>query len=196
MIGRGEPVGKELLQELYFEQCLSAQEIADRLELSYHKVSYWMDRHGLQRRQHREASYLRHNPDGEKFQIDLSDRELFVAGVALYLGEGDKTNPSLTLTNSDVRVHRLWVRFLARVCHVPAAGLKAHIDYHADLAYPALRAFWSTELGIPETNFERPTLKATRQAAGQRQKRRAQHGTLHVRFHDSRLKVLMMSWMD
>ena len=196
MSSRGEPVGKELLQDLYFHRGLSAQEIADRLELSYHKVAYWMDRYGLQRRQRSEASYLRHNPEGDKFQLDLSDRELFVAGVALYLGEGDKTNPSLVLTNSDVRVLLLWLRFLANVCHVPAARLKAHIDYHEDLAYPALLEFWSNELGIPPGNFERPTLKKARMASGSRRGRRAQHGTVHVRFHDSKLKALMMSWMD
>src|SRR4051812_24300116 len=129
----GEPVSKDLLEELYVQGGLSAQEIADRLSVSYHKVVYWMGRHGLARRSHHEASYIRHNPGGVKFTLDRSDRELFVAGVALYVGEGDKTNPSLIVTNSDVRVLKLWVRFLEQVCGVPAVRLKGHIDYYEDL---------------------------------------------------------------
>lgn len=192
----GEPVSRELLEELYFRRGLSAQEIADRLSVSYHKIAYWMDRHGLERRSGHEASYLRHNPTGDKFRINQSDRELFVAGVALYLGEGDKTNPSLIVTNSDVRVLQLWVRFLEQVCGVPASRLKGHIDYYEDLDYPTVLAFWSGGLGIPAANFERPTLKSGRVAQGKSDGRRNPYGTAHVKFHDAKLKTQMLMWID
>lgn len=196
MLRRGEPISQVLLQQLYFEQGQSAQQIADRLDVSYHKVSYWMDRYGLQRRRQSEAGYLKHNPDGEKFQIDLSNRDLFIAGVALYLGEGDKTNPSLILTNSDPRTLKLWVRFLEIVCNVSPQKLKAHIDYYEDMEYSTLLDFWSGELGVPSENFERPTLKKGRTARGDQRGQRSLYGTVHIRFHDSRLKALMMSWMN
>jgi hypothetical protein len=192
----GEPVSKDLLQELYFQRGLSAQEIADRLSVSYHKIAYWMDRHGLERRSQHEASYLRHNPGGKKFTLDQSDRELFVAGVALYIGEGDKTNPSLIVTNSDARVLKLWVRFLEHVCSVPAAMLKGHIDYYSDLDYPSVLDYWSQQLGIPAANFERPTLKNGRAANGNIDRRRTPRGTAHVKFHDAKLKSQMLKWID
>jgi hypothetical protein len=196
MLKRGEPISHELLQQLYFEQGQSAQQIADRLDVSYHKVSYWMDRYGLQRRRQSEAGYLKHNPDGEKFKIDLSNRDLFIAGVALYLGEGDKTNPSLILTNSDPRTLKLWVRFLEIVCSVSSKKLKAHIDYYEDMEYSTLLNFWSGELGVPSENFEHPTLKKGRTAWGDQRGQRSLYGTVHIRFHDSRLKSLMMSWIN
>ncbi len=192
----GEPVSKDLLKALYFERGLSAQEIADRLSVSYHKIVYWMDRHGLERRSRPEASYLRHNPGGEKFSLNQSDRELFVAGVALYLGEGDKTNPSLIVTNSEVRVLKLWVRFLEQVCGVPTVKLKGHIDYYADLDYPSVLAYWSQQLDIPAANFERPTLKRGRAEKGSGTGRRSPHGTAHVKFHDAKLKKQMLMWID
>ncbi len=192
----GEPVSKDLLEELYFQRGLSAQEIADRLSVSYHKIAYWMDRHGLERRNRHEASYLRHNPGGEKFALDLGNRELFVAGVALYLGEGDKTNPSLIVTNSDAKVLNLWVRFLEQVCGVPSSRLRGHIDYYEDLDYQSVLAFWSEELGIPPENFERPTLKRGRVSSGQSDGRRNPYGTAHVKFHDAKLKTQMLMWMD
>lgn len=195
MLKWGEPISKELLEELYYGRSLSVQEIAESLGVSYHKVAYWMDKYSLQRRHWSEASYLKHNPDGEKFCVDLSDRELFITGVALYLGEGRKTGPRLTLTNSDPRVLKLWVRFLERVCNVPPEKLGARIDYYEDLDYPTLLAFWSREIGIPQENFERPFLKEGRTAKGIRG-RRLPYGTAHVRFCDSKLKSLMMSWMD
>ncbi len=196
MLKWGEPVRKELLEKLYFEHDLSAQEIADKLDVSYHKVSYWMDKYGIQRRDWSEASYLRHNPDGEKFCIDLSDRELFVIGVALYLGEGDKRSTALVFVNSDLGILKLWLRFLERVCNVSSDKLKAHISYYEDLSYPALLAYWSEELQIPQENFERPTLKKGKVANGNIDGRRSSYGTVHIRFYDSRLKSLMMSWME
>lgn len=78
----GEPIGKELLEKLYLERGLSVHEIAEALGLKEHKVRYWMDKYGIQRRHWSEANYLKHNPNGEKFRVDLSDRELFIA-VAL-----------------------------------------------------------------------------------------------------------------
>jgi hypothetical protein len=192
----GEPVSKDLLAELYFRRGLSAQQIADRLSVSYHKIAYWMDRHGLQRRSPHEASYRRHNPGGEKFTLNLSKRELFVAGVALYMGEGDKTNPSVIVTNSDVRVLKLWVRFLGQVCGVPAAKLKGHIDCYADLDYSSVLDYWSQQLGIPAANFERPTLKRGRVANGNSDGRRTTRGTAHVKFHDAKLKSQMLKWID
>jgi hypothetical protein len=197
MLRRGEPISQALLQQLYFEQGQSAQQIADRLDVSYHKVSYWMDRYGLQRRRQSEAGYLKHNPDGEKFKIDLSNRDLFIAGVALYLGEGGKTRSwDLDFTNSDPRVLKLWVRFLQQICSVQFEKLKARIDYYEDLDYPGLLKFWSSELGIPVENFGHPTIKSGRVAKGIYQGRRSLYGTLHIRFHDSKLKALMMTWMN
>ena len=191
----GEPISQDILEALYCERKLSAQEIADRLSVSYHKVAYWMDRYGLKRRDRHQASYQKHNPAGDKFSLDCSDRDLFVAGVALYLGEGDKTNPSLIVTNSDPRVLQLWVRFLDVVCGVRPEQLKAHIDYYADLEYRALLQFWSEALRIPAANFEWPTLKAGRPVRPEASGRRSRHGTVHVKFHDAKLKALMLDWM-
>jgi hypothetical protein len=196
MTKRGEPLSKDLLEELYVQRGLSAQEIANRLSVSQNKIVYWMDRHGLPRRSRHAAGYLKHNPNGEKFRISQGNRELFVAGVALYLGEGDKTNPSLIVTNSDVRVLKLWVRFLDQVCDVPASRLKGHIDYYEDIDYSSVLGFWSEQLSIPAANFERPTLKIGRSADGRRKGRRSPYGTAHVKFHDARLKARMLAWID
>jgi len=184
------------LQELYEKRGLSAHEIAVQLGVSDHKVNYWMDQHGIRRRHWSDASYIKHNPNGEKFRIDLSNRELFVAGVALYLGEGDKTNSGLILTNSDPGVVKLWGRFLEEVCHVSPEKLKARIDYYEDLDYSSLLTFWSQELGIPIRNFNRPTIKKGRAAKEIYRGRRSTYGTIHVYFNDSRLKSLMVQWMQ
>ncbi len=196
MLKPGEPIRAELLEELYYGRGLSVHDVSEELSVSHHKVVYWMDQYGMQRRHWSDASYLKHNPGGEKFRIDLSHRELFLVGVALYLGEGDKTNPSLILTNSDPRILKLWIRFLDKVCNVSSQRLKARIDYYEDLDYQMLLAFWSGELGMSSENFDRPTLKKGRAARGNHLGRRSLYGTVHVAFHDSRLKSLMVSWMN
>lgn len=197
MLKWGESVSKALLEDLYLEQGLSAQEIADKLGVSHHKVVYWMDKFDIQRRSWSEASYIKHNPDGEKFSIDTSNRDLFIAGIALYMGEGGKTRSSeIILVNSNAGVLKLWVQFLNEVCGVPNENLKAHISYYEDLDYSEILDFWSRTLNISPDNFGSPTMKEGRVAKGNYQERRIPYGTVHVRFCDSKLKSLLMSWID
>lgn len=184
------------MQELYEKRGLSAHEIAVQLGVSDHKVNYWMDQHDIRRRHWSDATYLKRNPDGEKFRVDLNNRELFLIGVALYIGEGAKGESSLVFTNSDPGVVKVWVEFLEAVCHVPRSKLKARISYYEDLNYPNLLAFWSETLKIPSGNFIRPAEKKGRVSKGIYEGRRSLYGTVQVSFHDSRLMSLMKRWMN
>lgn len=155
-----------------------------------------MDQHGIRRRHWSDATYIKRNPDGEKFRVDQSNRELFLIGVALYLGEGAKSESSLVFTNSDPGVVKLWVQFLEEICDVPPNKLKARISYYEDLNYPNLLGFWSQALKIPIGNFIRPSEKQGRVAKGIYEGRRSLYGTIQVSFHDSRLMALMTKWMQ
>lgn len=94
---------------------------------------------------------------------ELSDRELFIAGVALYWAEGAKSKPHrraevLQFINSDPNVIRVFLRWLdlldvgrdrltLRVCIHETADVKAAEDYWADI------------VGVDVSAFSKATLK-------------------------------------
>ena len=67
----------------------------------------------LQRRKADEIERLR--VEGSDIVGHLSDRDLLIAGTALYAGEGDKRDGSVGFTNSDPRMIDLFCRWL-RTC--------------------------------------------------------------------------------
>lgn len=121
-IQRGQAISKEELERLYLHEHFSMAEIAVHLGCSVNKVVYWMDRYGIARRHWDEASYVKHNPDGDPFVIKEpetdEERELFHLGIGLYIGEGTKSKQRVILSNSDPQVIRTFLRFLREICRV------------------------------------------------------------------------------
>src|SRR6185503_6697997 len=131
-------LGKDLLEELYHQHRLSMAEIAGRLGCSQNKVAYWMEKHGIARRDIGEAIYQWHNPDGDPFEIrepeTEDERRLFDLGLGLYIGEGTKKNPcGVLLANSDPQVIRAFLRFLCEICGVEVNAVFAQINIFDDV---------------------------------------------------------------
>ena len=93
----------------------------------------------------------------------LTDRELFVAGLALYWSEGAKDKPwqrhgRVRFTNSDpdvVAVFLAWLRMLG----VEGSECVYSLSIHESADAETNERWWQDRLGIPETLFRRPVLK-------------------------------------
>ena len=109
-----------------------------------------------QRRRRHEVAQLRANTRG--FARRHLDDAFFIAGVALYWGEGSKAHAELSLSNSDPRALRLfvaWVRsFLA-----PDADFVLRINLHAENDEPGARAFWREATGLGDAACHRTFVK-------------------------------------
>lgn len=87
---------------------------------------------------------------------ELSDRDLLVAGIALYAGEGAKTGQSVLFANTDPRMIVLFLAWLRRFFDVDERRLRVRLYLHDGLDLEAAFAFWSGVTGIPESQFGRP----------------------------------------
>ncbi|WP_328944277.1 hypothetical protein OG259_24880 [Streptomyces sp. NBC_00250] len=93
----------------------------------------------------------------------LSDRELFVAGVALYWAEGakDKTysrRESLQFINSDPTVIALYLRWLD-LLGVTRDRLRLRVSIHESADVAGAERFWADVTGIESSTFRKATLK-------------------------------------
>ena len=86
----------------------------------------------------------------------LSERDLLIAGTALYAGEGSKRDGAVCFTNADARMVRLFCQWLRRFFEVDEARLRARLYLHAGRDLEAATAYWSGVTGVPPTQFRRP----------------------------------------
>jgi transcriptional regulator with XRE-family HTH domain len=86
----------------------------------------------------------------------LSDRDLLIAGVALYAGEGSKTDGAVQFANSDPRMIELFLRFLRSHFVIDEARLRVRLYLHQGLDLARAQAFWVGLTGIPAEQFGKP----------------------------------------
>ncbi|MGW5130248.1 hypothetical protein [Streptomyces sp. NPDC004135] len=94
---------------------------------------------------------------------ELTDRELFLAGVALYWAEGAKSKPyarreRIVFVNSDpgvIQVYLAWLDLLG----VARERLSLRVLIHESADVEAAHRFWAGLADVDPSSFAKPTLK-------------------------------------
>ncbi len=95
-----------------------------------------------------QANTLAHKEIGE-----LSERDLMMFGIGLYLGEGAKSIESVRFVNSDPKVIRLCVAWLKKICGVGMGNLTLAVHTYPDNDIDEIVEFWSKTTGISISEF-------------------------------------------
>lgn len=114
----------------------------------------------------------------------LSERELFLLGVALYWAEGSKDKPyerreHLKFVNSDpdvIRCHLSWLRLLG----VTDDRLRFTVNIHESADVPSAERFWARVVGGGPERFNRTVLKRHRPTTSRRNTGEQHRGCLAV----------------
>ncbi len=192
---RGQAIRKEQLEQLYLREHLSMAEIAEALNCSVNKVVYWMNRHAIPRRHRDEASYVKHNPEGDPFKIKNletdDERALFHLGVGLYIGEGTKSRHRVSISNADPQVIRAFLRFLRQICQVEEKKIFAWLNIFDDVNLEEAQAYWEQVTGLPRTQFYKPIVRSGKKGSYQTKSR---YGTLTVGVSNTKLANQIREW--
>lgn len=114
----------------------------------------------------------------------LSERELFIAGVALYWAEGAKDKEyrrteALQFINSDPNVISLFLRWLD-LLEVTRDRLTVRVSIHESADVEAAEQFWSAVTGIDASAFSKATLKKHNPRTTRRNTGSSYHGCLMI----------------
>lgn len=166
---RGKTVEQARARALRAE-AWTLDEIATELGVSKSSVSLWVRDVAFEPRPRRTAR--RRGPNklqrakaadieagrtwGAEMIGELSDRDLLIAGTALYAGEGAKRDGAVSLANSDPRMISLHCRWLRRFFQVDESRLRLRLYLHEGLDLDVANRFWSELTGIPSTRFHEP----------------------------------------
>ncbi|AGJ55438.1 hypothetical protein AB0I87_27965 [Streptomyces sp. NPDC049952] len=115
---------------------------------------------------------------------ELSDRELFIAGVTLYWAEGMKDKPysrreSLLFINSDPNVIKVYLNWLA-LLGVTRERLHLRVSIHESADVTQAEDFWSDLTKVPRVDFMEATLKKHNPKTTRKNTGEAYHGCLVI----------------
>ena len=106
----------------------------------------------------RQEKTLRLLKDGIRDIGQLTQRELFIAGVSLYWAEGFKKDNQIGFANLDPVMAKFFINWLQKCCDVTRDRLKIRVGINESYRdkVEAIELYWSNELSIPKSQFQKP----------------------------------------
>lgn len=130
----------------------------------------------------------------------LSD-SLFVIGLSLYWGEGYKQGAygskwkSIDFANSDPDMIKLMMLFFTKFLNLKRSDIKIQIMLHDPKDTDKAVNFWHQLTEIPKSNFI-STCHSISSASSNKQKRRLEYGTIHLRINNVEKFFRLIGWID
>jgi hypothetical protein len=91
--------------------------------------------------------------NAEKEIANLSKRDKFMLGVALYFGEGSKTSHNVYFTNSEPSAMVFMKNWFLEFCAAKPGQMRCNIYLHDNLDERKANKYWSLLLDIPLNQF-------------------------------------------
>jgi len=124
----------------------------------------------------------------------INKKELYLAGIFLYWGEGGKTKNAakLTISNTDPSLIKFFIYWLERSLGVPRDKMKVQLHLSSDMSIDKEINFWSKTLKINKKQFTKPYIKESL-FIKVNHKYGFGHGTCNLAIGDARLseRVIM-----
>lgn len=201
------------------EKGLSIKDIQKRLDVSRSSVSLWVRDIRLSKKQleklylnkrtgalkgsiiaamnkikERERLIQKLTKEGAKEVGNLSKRDKFIAGIAMYFAEGDKGDKSVSFSNSDPWAIKFVVDWLRNTCRVPKTKFRASLYLHDNLNERKAKQFWSKLTKIPLTQFRKSYI--VKNNPHRLRKVKHIHGVLRITVNDVNLHRRIMGWIS
>lgn len=120
--------------------------------------------------------------------IPLSERELFLSGLFLYLGEGTKgINRAIIISNSDPQIIKFGLYWLVKILKIPKNKIKIFLHLYDDMNIKNEHKYWSAKLNMSLNNFRKPYIKLSKRK-NINHKGGYSHGTCNIIVGNVKLK--------
>lgn len=123
-----------------------------------------------------------------------SKRDRFIAGLALYAGEGYKTNGQCGLANADPSIILFMKDWFIEFCETPLEKFRGAVWIHANQDAEAAVAFWSQLTQIPPSQFHKTYIVQNNSDTKKVRKNIHTHGIFSLRFCDTKSYHRILGW--
>ncbi len=189
----------ELVKKYYFVDNLSAREISEKLGVSLDAVYYFFRKNKIPRRSPSESNQMRFAKKKASFRVKKKlravEKELKIAGITLYWGEGSKWSGEkiVDFANSDHNMIAVFMKFLRNICGIDENRLRVYLYCYADQKPEELEIFWSKLTGIPRKFFYKPYVRKDFKSD---KSGKMKNGLIHIRYNDKKLLLMLREWIN
>jgi hypothetical protein len=109
----------------------------------------------------------------------ISDRDLFMLGIGLYIGEGTKTYGSVRIMNADTKVIKLAIVWFMRSCGLKKDNFSIRLHLYPDNDVDACIDHWAHATGLSRAQFRKTSID---RRTGKKLSKRGKlpYGTAHL----------------
>lgn len=171
-------VGKGTLSVWLADMPLSAEQMRKVRDLNPRRIEHFRETMRKKSETRLQLAYKRAKKDIGK----LSRRELFIAGLYLYWGEGNKSGKAnIGISNTDPAVILAFLDW-ADVMEIPRERIYVRLHLYVDMDVEKETRYWSHILGLPLSRFRKPYIKTS--ALSGLTYKTVGHGTCNLRFEN------------
>jgi hypothetical protein len=126
-----------------------------------------------------------------EFEMNL-DKPLFIAGICLYIGEGDKNKSTnlIRISNIDPAVLRIFIKFSRRYLLLGENSIKFWPLLYEDHNISSCCEWWSEQLGIKADNFYKPQV-----IKGREKRKKLLYGVGNIIIGNKLQKLKLLEWI-
>ncbi len=124
----------------------------------------------------------------------LSQNMLWCIGVALYWGEGGKTQQTARLSNSDPAVIATMMRFFREFGGITEEKFRGQVHTFSHQNAQKTETYWSQVSGVPVDYFYKTYVKKS--SASKNKRDTLPYGTFQVYVHDTKFFFRLMGWLE
>ena len=171
-----------------------SRKIKNRLQETHRKKSkIHIERLNTKRTKALESAYQKAIIEANSEYLNYKYNPLFIAGLMLYWGEGDKSQKSshVRLGNTDPVLLRVFLKFMYDVCGVEKNKIWASVHIYTNLEEKECVDYWSTILGVPVQHFHKSQV-----LQGRHKTKRLPYGTCTIGTSSTYLKKKALFWIE
>lgn len=167
---------------------LSKQRIRELRDWNEQRIERYRETMRRKREERLKAVYIKQ----KRIIFPLTQKEKYLSGLFLYWGEGSKTSPALTITNTNPAVIKFFINWLSECLDVFPKRLRVHLHLYQDMNIEKEIRYWTKLLQLKRSQFTKPYIKKSLKSSINH-KGMFGHGTCKVTIGDARLseRVLM-----
>jgi hypothetical protein len=124
----------------------------------------------------------------------LSVRDRFIAGAALYLGEGYRTDRAVGFANSDPTVIKFMMDWFRKFADVPEERFTGQIWIYKGRDRIKAERFWSNLTGIPITRFSKTYIAENKDNSRKIRKNVHEFGVFSIRISMAGVQRRILGW--
>ena len=125
----------------------------------------------------------------------LNKRERFVAGIGLYLGDGNKGDRGVGFSNANPEIIKFMVNWFEEFLQDSNKKIKCALWLHDNLDENKAKKFWSEYLGIPESQFTKTYVAKNIENSKKIRKNIHEYGIISMRIHCKEMQRTMRGYM-